>query len=93
MAENADPAEESVSHLLLSRSYRKISRVADCTLTNPEQAWLKHMAVDKDVSGRGHGGRVLQALEADTRPAKSPENRPKCSRKRHAIPTFGTITQ
>ena len=80
-----DSAEESAFHLLLLDPAGKAVACGRLHLNNPDEAQVRYMAVDEDVRGRGYGGRILKALEAQARPTKGPENRLKCPRKRRAI--------
>jgi predicted GNAT family N-acyltransferase len=66
-----DSAEGSAFHLLLLDPAGKAVACGRLHLNNPDEAQVRYMAVDEHARGRGYGGRILKALEAEARPRKA----------------------
>jgi N-acetylglutamate synthase-like GNAT family acetyltransferase len=66
-----DSAEESAFHLLLLDPAGKAVACGRLHLNNPDEAQVRYMAVDEHARGRGHGGRILKALEAEAHRRKA----------------------
>ena len=60
-----DSAEESAFHLLLLDLAGKALACGRLHFNSPDEARVRYVAVDEDVRGRGYGGWILQALEAE----------------------------
>ena len=66
-----DSAEGSAFHLLLLDPAGKAVACGRLHLNNPNEAQVRYMAVDEHARGRGYGGRILKALEAEARRRKA----------------------
>jgi predicted GNAT family N-acyltransferase len=66
-----DSDEGSAFHLLLLDPAGKAVACGRLHLNNPDEAQVRYMAVDEDARGRGYGGRILRALEAEARRRKA----------------------
>jgi predicted GNAT family N-acyltransferase len=66
-----DSAEGSAFHLLLLDPAGKAVACGRLHLNNPDEAQVRYMAVDEHARGRGYGGRILKALEAEARRRKA----------------------